>query len=232
MALLPMRSYLFLLTSNRKILENADTAVYTRLGLHKDEMDFMAEEKKHQQFALASLVTCAAWDHLKATFVKALSQVLVMRPQLCDTSPESLRVRDALKELDGGRSIDRMLSLESAIDRLPVGCREGLDVFEFWLCRHGVEQMNEKEGDTMKPMRVDFVDMHRARNSIVHWMGQMKPKHRPEAVPPDPNVPVFYFHMVRGGLAERYVINVSKYVGVICNRVARTVGQDEPASFA
>jgi len=231
MAMLILEDYERLLTINQKLIFNADGTNAASLGLSGAEAEFVARQRREGQSVLSGLVICCIWDHVKAIATKALTYVVMLKPNVClQLPPKFKRVRAASDEMQRNKgSAEAIFALEESIDRAKVEGLEGLDAVEALLAQCGIAPMTHNEKKLLAEEWETLKALPRMRNSLVHSMGRMKPKDYPEIGRRGPTQPILCLWGANEKLASKTLEAAVRYLGVLCNRTARTIGASEPA---
>jgi hypothetical protein len=231
MAMLTLKDYECLLTVNRKLISNADGPNVASLGLSGEEADFVANQRREGQFVLSCLVISCIWDHVKAIVTKALTYVVMLKPNICLKLPPKLkRVRAASDEVQRNKgSAEAIFALEESIDRAKVEGLEGLDAVEALLAQFGIAPMTPHEEKLLAEEWETLMVLPRMRNSLVHSMGRMKSKLYPQIVRENLSQAILHLWGANEQVASRAIEAAVRYLGVLCNRIARTIGASEPA---
>jgi hypothetical protein len=239
-----LREYTLLLHVNARLINCVPDAELMSIGFLEDERKFISEQRGVKLFTLASLIVRALWDTMESSVADGLADTLIFRPEMCNNIRDLPKVRNALDKCakesitTPQMIVDSRNALADAIGRLfartdnnGVG-REGIERFEYWINVFGLAPMSETELQRIESIRESIVHIQRLRNSLTHLMGRVKHHHRPPNLSA-PEKEAFFIHVYQttGKIVDQYIVDVALYLGTLSNRIARTLGEPEPAPF-
>jgi hypothetical protein len=235
MAVLPLQHAALFYRTTRRALRAAAQSTIQTADDDDEERAFTQHEVSRGLPHLSAIVTCLVWDHCKVVVRRAIATTLVEHRSVAEIATMSKQQKitkklRAIVEVQRPLKVSDIFRVERIIDQLYCEGKKGVELFEHQLRAFGVSAMTDSETFVMRRYEPDLAVMHQIRNSFVHWMG-FDPAYVASNNDTDgAETQTIFSWQVNENNVSSFVDAARTYLGVVCNRVARTIGEPPPAS--